>query len=750
MQAPANLVAKKLVNTYMEYLNTIAKDTRFRAGKYGHLNVYIDNDQMLRIGAGVTLNLLLCSNWEREKVARLQTIIGARIEYERWLQDPYWQNSYHLKGLGVMCAGDLTMSAIKAIMLSTKFKAAVEHYKPMQKVEKRAIGKFFLETFCEATKMAMVKSYENKTTNKWEHYVEHTQVYYEFIDRWKQIRVLFALRNMPTTILPTPWTSFMDGGYQTIVTQLSKVEAEEWPLLSKNLKLAVVNAINKLQAQPFQIDSEMVDLVTYLKRREVSVGNLISSPPMPRPVRTGRNMHDARQWMAYAKSRRSNGERSSYVQWRVSLDELARRDVKQFWFVHYMDRRGRVYLRGGQMGYQAQDYKRQSLLFPGKAPVKGHEQELMYAVSNAAGKKGLWGSALEQWFGTEMERLTYCGSNPEGTVSIWSGMKEPFRYIRLARLWAAYVNDNGVQTGIPFQLDQTTSGYGHVSCLVRDAELARITNVIGDGYGDLYTHLGKWTLHVMRMQLEKELDDKKIKCYQWWLNRKPERTLYKRMFMPLIYGSGYETMDEAVVEYMKNEMSSFTERGIRLKDLSTIMASSGWVARRMVLPQVTELSKWLTAMAKAMIAAGHKPHWHSPLGLRVESYHHEVAPDSTCSYVMAGKTVILNQHRNVGLMPSHGMAADFVHSYDSAFLQQFVSVWPHQIVTVHDCFATTIDKVAIMRAELRDQWSRFYAPDHLSQLHGYVSVLTGCNLPPPPRTGTLLSSSIGENHWLFS
>ena len=52
MRAPGNVIGKKLFTTYMECLKEIAVQSRFRAGKYGHLNQYIDNDEALEIGAG--------------------------------------------------------------------------------------------------------------------------------------------------------------------------------------------------------------------------------------------------------------------------------------------------------------------------------------------------------------------------------------------------------------------------------------------------------------------------------------------------------------------------------------------------------------------------------------------------------------------------------------------------------------------------------------------------------------------------
>lgn len=747
-RAPGNMIASRLVDAYMHYLQDIAARSVLRAGKYCDLNKFIQDEETLKIGAGITLGTLLGAPWQHEKVNTIAERIGKEVEYEKWLNDPYWKNSYHLKGLGIMCAGDLGMKAIKDIMLGTRFKAAVQHYKPMEPMDKRALGRFFLYAFCESTKMASV--FTESMGNRREECIEFTSIYYEFCSNWRQARELYAARNMPMISLPKPWTAFVKGGYESIVTRLCKVDSMEWPKMSAGLRPNVLAAINKMQETAFTLDRAMIDLVCHCHDRELNIGGLVSSRPMKTPVASGNKMRYAKEMMKYKRDTRQNSKRVAYAHWRVSIAELDKRHAERLHFVHWMDRRGRCYQHGGQLSYQSQDYKRQSLLFAIEAPVKGNEAEVMYALSQAAGKKGLWGTPLSAWFDREMERIIYCGADPEGTVAIWSGMKEPWRYIRLAKLWFDYVQDPGILTGIPFQLDQTNSGYGHVSCLTYDQQLARATNVVGDTLSDVYLMLGQWTMQRIRHKLESEEDPKAIKAAQWWLAERTSRTLWKRMFMPLIYGAGFQSVNEAVMEVLADEMSFFVEDGLRVQDLSVFMAAAGLAAAREAMPGVTGLYRWMRDVSQVFLACKQRPNWVTPMGLKVFSVLDTYGRSGGCEWQYGNRKIRESRWTKRKPQASPGVAADFVHSYDSAFLQQFVSAWPHAIVTVHDCFATTVDKATIMRAELRDQWSRFYSVDHLSQLHGYVQALTGRNVPPPPRVGTLQPGQIGENRWLFS
>lgn len=748
-KAPGNMIAARLADTYMHYLQDIAIRSVLRAGKYCDLNKFIQEEETLKIGAGITLGFLLGAPWPQQKVNWIAEKIGKMLEYERWLNDPYWKNSYHLKGLGIMCAGDLGMKAVQDIMLGSKFNAAVRHYRPLEPIDKRALGKFFLYSFCESTKMMEIVSLTSPA-NRREEWAEFTSIYYEFCSNWRQAKELYAMRNMPMMKTPKPWTGFIKGGYESIVTRLSNIDSQEWPRVSQGLKPGVIAAVNKMQETAFVFDRPMINLVCHCHDRQLNIGGLISTPAMERPFKNSNALKHAKAMMQYKRDQRKNSKRTAYAHWRMSIAELDKRNAERLYFVNWFDRRGRVYQHGGQVSYQSMDYKRQSLSFAMQGPVKGNEAEVMYAISQAAGMKGLWGTPLSAWFDKEMERIVYCGSDPEGTVSIWSGMKEPWRYIRLAKLWFDYIQDPGLLTGIPFQLDQTTSGYGHVACLTYDQYLARATNVVGDTLSDVYSMLGQWTMQKLRNKLEKEEDPKKIRCAQWWLKERTSRTLWKKMFMPLIYGAGFDSVNEAVMEMLADEMTFFVEDGLRVQDLSVFLASIGLAAAREAMPGVNGLYRWMRDVSAVYLAAKQRPCWVTPMGLTVFSALEKTGRSGGVEWIYGGRKIRENRMTKRGYQVSLGVAADFVHSYDSAFLHQFVSAWPHAIVTVHDCFATTVDKVAIMRAELRDQWSRFYSVDHLSQLHGYVQTLTGRNVPPPPRVGTLQPGLIGENHWLFS
>ena len=167
-------------------------------------------------------------------------------------------------------------------------------------------------------------------------------------------------------------------------------------------------------------------------------------------------------------------------------------------------------------------------------------------------------------------------------------------------------------------------------------------------------------------------------------------------------------------------------------DLSIRLATLIQLSVDAVLPGIDAMHKWLGAVAKVQMQAGYRPHWYTPNGLLVESFSSE-ADTEKFFLEMSGRTVKVNikdgEKGGVNKKKSLSqLSADFIHSQDACFLERFVwhwSVYQHPIVTVHDCMGTTIDKVKMMRAELLDQFHRFYSEDHLANHHMWTSAGLG-------------------------
>ena len=286
--------------------------------------------------------------------------------------------------------------------------------------------------------------------------------------------------------------------------------------------------------------------------------------------------------------------------------------------------------------------------------------------------------------------------------------------------------------------------------------------MIGNNYSDLYLEVLAATLSMMQNPqthgFYKETDQR---CLDWWLEHGVSRKLVKDSVMPIIYGRSHQTLMRGIQEYLRDQLSGFIDReaeNLRAVELSVCLAKFIHQAVKGLLPSVGSLAGWLRAVAKVQIECGHRPYWLTPNGLLVESYSNQ-ANVKKHQLVLSGRTVTFQcDDREGAPLDKRGslskLAADYVHSMDAAFLEQFVWHWGNAynkpIITVHDCMATTLDNVSMMRTELQDQFSRFYSVNHLEVMHYNLQRELNKPLPDPPVLGDLKVSKIGTNPFLFS
>lgn len=755
-RAAGGVLLNAVASVYVEYLKDIIKRTRYSAGKFGHLNEYLEDEETV-IQCGLwSLTYLLGNTYDEIKYTKLCGIIGSKAEYIAWLNHPYWKGSWHLAGLGFANGGDLGMEAVRKIMISQKLGVAMESYSPLRQVERSAIGSFYIEAFVEGTRMGEI--WVKKTINQNCKMLRYTQVYWNFLANYKQSMSLFRPAYMPMTITPNPYLGWADGGYCSIATPVSTVPIESWPEHIRRSQPCVLGALNRLQCEPLTFDPIIPGLVAAAWERGHQIGSLPTRECMAEPVRRGResDLSFAKRLFTWKSAQRSNGMRAKYINFAIAKKEMDERADK-FFLVWHMDHRGRLYSRGSQINYMGSDWARQSIDFGTKALVRGNEEELMFAIAQSCGEKGLQGDRLRAWFAGKAGLVNQVGADPHGTIGLWSGIKDPWRFVKLAVDYYQAGIDSEYKTGTPFQLDQTTSGYGHLACLTRDEWMADLTNVTGDEIMDLYSGIGEIVMDRIRADLGTEKDPKRLAALSWWVGHEPGRALFKTCVMPMIYGATYISVSDSVFRYLKTELSCFVDDdGLRVGDIAYIMAQYIYYSAKESMPQLRRLGDWLRTVARALIDVGMRPHWHTPNGLKVESYASDRNMKDCVSLSISNRTVYIrprvSDHPDCKRLvkPGKQLAADFVHSYDSAFLQRFVCSWNHPIITVHDCYATTLDRVSLMRRELNEQWSRFYSVDHLTQYHGYASIKTARELPPPPIVGTLQTTDIGTNPFLFS
>lgn len=745
----ANFLASRMVGPYLSLVLEYYERGKDHAGRHGKIWELLGNEENVKQVALETLFQLFGNAESRYTYNGLAAGIGKRAEYVLWLNHPDLKG-WHLEGLRLASNNDLGMKNVISRLRDKGFRKAA-NYQSLGRLERTALGAFFIEAIVTSTQLyeiVIAHDYRGRASKT----VQPTSLYWDFLKRWKHNLMLFRHSHMPMMIAPKPYTEYADGGYLTIETSWAKIPWENYSSHVKHADPCVLGSINKLQSVPFTLDNVQLLLIRWAWEHGHEIGSVPPQDHLPfvdfNAVASAHGASEAwRQIWRCKSDKRKDGFRSKIINSFIAADKVE--IAPRLWWVWSADNRGRLYPRGSQLNYTGADPHRSLFMFDRKAPVRGHEYEVAWAIGDAMGTPH---GEREAWLYANSEMVRRIGSAPHENLSLWAERKRPWRFVQLCRLWATYLADPGHQTGVPFQLDQTTSGYGHVACLTRDARLAEWANVTGSEPQDLYMQVAAKVLSMAAEHYNNEGDELVRKYLRWWLDNWPGRELFKPAVMPVIYGRRYLSMQHQIAEQLVTQFShSQSPEGYQAFSLASVLSRLILAGVGLCLPGVLDLSRWLNQAGSGLIRKGIRPYWHSPNGLRIESYS-SLTRKKEMKLVLSGRKVSIQIKDGEG-EPLKGtvshLTADYVHSMDAAFLQRFVHEWPHEIVTVHDCFATTIDQVGKMRGELNGSFNRFYQRDYLYE-HWQELVKITPSLPPPPCFGELETDRIGENPFLFT
>lgn len=750
-------IIQRLANLYLQKVQEIYEKSKHSPGRQRHIWALMHSTEAVKHVALESFAYLLGNLNDERPYNQICTVIGKRAEYVLWLTHPSWGKGLHLQGLRLASNNDLSMGLIRKRLRDKGFRKAAA-YRELSHVERAALGAFFVECVAESTRMLEI--YVTTRFRKTVKMVRYSQLYWDYLKRWREAAVLFRPLYMPMIQPPRPWPGHTGGGYLSIGSTVSTVAWERWPEVSKRMLPCVLNSINLLQDQAYQLDHAQVALTEACWNLGHEIGALPKRDRISEPVDAEfreQGLGPSAYWKAVWKwksDQRKDSQRSRFINALIAYHRLE--EAPAIWFVWHMDHRGRLYSRGAQLNIQGPDHLRCMTQFQERSPIKGHEKAFAWSLGEAVGTAPHPQDRLN-YLELMSPVLARVGGDPLGNVGYWEQAKEPWRLIQLCRDWFHYTQDPSYCSGTIHWLDQTCSGWGHVACLTGDGILAQYTNVIGSKPADLYLGIGRLVETRIRWQCEQEHPENKLKAYHWWREHQIPRSLWKKTLMPVIYGRSYLSLAEAIKIYLRDEVGDFlTDEGLRVLDLALVLATTVNAVVAEALPHVKGLSRWLTHLSNLQIDAGLRPYWFTPNGMAIESYQSATERD-TIELNLAKRTIRVNLSDNSGCKPDKRKTArklvpDYIHSMDAAFLQRFVSHWgtyKHPISTIHDCFGTTLEHVETLQSELNDQWHRFYSVDWLTKHQGMVESLVGQEVLAPPIIGTLDRSRIGENSYLF-
>jgi DNA-directed RNA polymerase len=572
-------------------------------------------------------------------------------------------------------------------------------------------------------------------------------------------------RRLPMLVPPRPWEGMHGGGHldntQPLVRSRGglKLDHLHGPALAP-----VIAAVNTLQQQELRVDPWIVEMQRCAWDHNIRGLFPLLRDPKPEPPKPTELLGPEayKEWQRQkleAQRDRNEGanERSRIEQAIRQCEEVAGLPI---WFAYCADFRGRIYTSNRYATHQGPDWEKGAIEFAHgeQCSVEAFEW-MLKAAAGHWGVRASWDVRL-RWGQENLPEICAVAEAPLDRIELWRDAKDPWQFLQLARAIAQQVAEPNSCSTVPVRFDQTCSGIGIVSALVRDRRLAQLTNISGKTRKDLYEHVAHKLQHMLRLDLSNGTEKEQAKA-AFWLEFGIDRALCKGPVMTTIYGAQFLGIVEGLVAALEQRRGRLHLSQWASGDL----APARYLARKFgvllgaELKSCIELQRWLRDMGRAVLANGMPITWASPMGMPIRLGDLLDARSNVTTLAHGNRRWRTWKDRAEegelsARQTNRAITANFVHSFDAALCQLLISRCGEHgapLLTNHDCFATTPARAYWLHHTLHDELRCLYATDWLAEIAGQIKAASGVRgIKSPPCVGDLCHGEIGQNTHCFS
>jgi DNA-directed RNA polymerase len=549
-------------------------------------------------------------------------------------------------------------------------------------------------------------------------------------------------RKMPMVVPPLPWSRDEDGGYLFNLFGLFPLVKHASPEHLREIKRTassdVFKALNLIQATPWRINREVLDLVEKIRgtgRKMAGIVAFDEEPEPPKPNDIDENKEARKKWRSAAHDvyEREHERKPRAAGDKRVLDVASRVASEIIYFPYNLDFTGRLYPIADSLSPEGGDFQRALLLFA-DARLLGPRGSYWLAIhgANCLGKTPEGGKVSKMTFA---ERIDYIERHTERICRVvtepfedewWAEGDEPLQFFAFCCEWKRYLESGRSESfvsGLPIYQDGSCNGLQHFSALLRDEVGGAAVNLVpGDGPRDIYHDLAE----KVKDKLEERAEFDPL-ALMWLDSKLVDRDLTKKPTMTFAYGSRKWGQGEQIREYLekhddwKKIKALFTGGDDKSKGMGAavgLMSELIWNSLRETVVKAGECMDWLRDVARE-IAKGTKGKkgrpgkcvtWTVPVTnfrVRQEYFHYD---DSERGYTafrgIPSRPRIYRATDEIDTdRQADGMAPNYIHSLDAAALMITVARTSQEGISsfgvVHDNFATVAGDYHVLARETR-------------------------------------------------
>ena len=756
--------------------------------------------------AYITSKVILNSMWIRASSQALYKAIGQGLEDEYKMRAFKEENSHYYKTI----QEDLNKRGAKAnrkknITTGVFNKRLDFHLDQWTITEKFQTGLVLTKLFVESTGLVEFQDrYEKRRHYK---HIVPTKELVEWIEATNEKLEVMQPFFLPMVCPPRDWTGVLEGGYISPYLKKNKLVKNNNKDYIRKIATAsmpkVYEAINHIQATPWQINTKVLDVVQQLWEIGKAVAELPDREdealiPYPYPEKdtkadsyTEEEIETIKKWKreTYEIHKRNVKKRSI----RILVAQILRianqfSKYEKIWFPYQMDFRGRIYPIPVLLQPQGSDLAKGLLRFAeGK---KVNEENIKWLYIHGANVYGYDKESYDkryEWAREREEEFKAIANDPLNNQD-WTKADKPFQFLAFCFELAVYLdNPSDFTTHIPIQLDGTCNGLQHYSALLRDEVGGAAVNLVdSDKPNDIYACVAERLKEKLDGLIHNDngiyiqnanssngnnkhtlLDSRSIA--NAWNNLGINRKLTKRPVMVLPYGGTILSCREYIGEYLTDTYSpNFIWQHFMVGENPTdcIFKVSNWLSKYLwasiqeTLKAATVGMDYLRKLSRVLTRQKKYIEWLTPAGLLVrQAYparkHKEVKTELYGSILRTKVNIddetILDSQRQV-----NGICPNFIHSLDAACLMLYLlkckKAGIDSVMSVHDCYGTLAPDTDLSAKFLREAFVEIYRQPILENFtEDVLQVVEGeVELPEIPERGDLDIEDVLESSYFFN